>query len=68
MRLISLHVESFGRLSDYTLNMEPGLNVILRENGWGKSTLAAFIRVMFYSFTGEGISFMPRFLGVSGLV
>ncbi|MBQ5422021.1 MAG: AAA family ATPase, partial [Clostridium sp.] len=54
MRLISLHVESFGRLSDYTLNMEPGLNVILRENGWGKSTLAAFIRVMFYSFTGEG--------------
>ena len=54
MRLISLHVESFGRLADYTLNMEPGLNVILRENGWGKSTLAAFIRVMFYSFTGEG--------------
>ena len=52
MRLISLHVENFGRLSDYTLEAEPGLNVILRENGWGKSTLAAFIRVMFYSFTG----------------
>ncbi|MBO5574221.1 MAG: AAA family ATPase [Clostridium sp.] len=53
MVLISLHVENFGKLTDYTLKAEPGLNVILRENGWGKSTLAAFIRVMFYGFAGE---------------
>ncbi len=52
MRLISLHVEKFGHLSDYTLNLTDGCNRILKENGWGKSTLAAFIRVMFYGLEG----------------
>lgn len=28
-------------------------NLICEENGWGKSTFAAFIRAMFYGFDGE---------------
>jgi DNA repair exonuclease SbcCD ATPase subunit len=53
MRLIRLHVESFGCLHDLTLDFRDGLNVLCRGNGWGKSTAAALIRVMFYGFLGE---------------
>ena len=52
MRLIRLHVENFGRLSGFDLDFQEGLNPVLRENGWGKSTLAAFVRVMFYGLEG----------------
>lgn len=52
MRLIRLHVENFGRLSGFDLEFQDGLNSVLRENGWGKSTLAAFVRVMFYGLEG----------------
>ena len=54
MRIISIHVDKFGTLSDYTLDFTPGLNRILESNGWGKSTLAAFLRVMFYGLEGKG--------------
>lgn len=53
MRLIELRIENFGGLHDLSLSFEGGLNIFLRENGWGKSTLMAFIRVMFYGFAGE---------------
>lgn len=52
MRLISLHIENFGGLSDIDMDFSNGINVIRRENGWGKSTLAEFIRVMFYGLEG----------------
>lgn len=54
MRLISIHVVNFGRLSDFTYNFDEKINHIAGANGWGKSTMAAFIRVMFYGFEGEG--------------
>ena len=53
MKLLSSHVENFGKLSDFSYVFEEGLNVFLAENGWGKSTLAAFLKVMFYGFEGE---------------
>ena len=53
LRLISLHVENFGKLSGLDLKFQDGLNAYLRENGTGKSTLAAFIRVMFYGFSND---------------
>lgn len=53
MRLISCHVQNFGRLHDFKYDFEEGCNVISTHNGWGKSTLAAFIRIMFYGFEGE---------------
>lgn len=53
MRLIHLHVENFGRLSDFDMDFKEGANTVLQENGWGKSTLAAFLRVMFYGLDGE---------------
>ena len=48
MRLIELYIENFGKLSNYRYSFTQGLNVINEENGYGKSTLAAFIKSMLY--------------------
>ena len=53
MKINSCHIENFGKLSSLDLSFEEGKNVFLKNNGWGKSTLASFIRVMFYGFEGE---------------
>ena len=50
MRLISCDIENFGKISNRHFEFTDGCNVICEENGWGKSTLAAFIRVMFFGF------------------
>lgn len=54
MRLISCTIENFGKLNNISYDFTRGCNVICEDNGWGKSTLAAFIRVMFYGFKNEG--------------
>lgn len=54
MRLISCHIENFGRLQDLDVQFDPGESVIYEENGWGKTTLAVFLRVMFYGFENDG--------------
>lgn len=48
MKLIKCHVSSFGILTDFGVDFNEGLNSYLRKNGEGKSTLAAFIKVMLY--------------------
>lgn len=53
MRLLHCHIENFGKLHDFDLDFREGLQILLRENGYGKSTLAAFLRVCFYGFSGE---------------
>ncbi len=53
MRLVDCHIENFGKLSGYDRTFTEGCNNILASNGQGKSTLATFIRVMFYGFEGE---------------
>ena len=50
MRLISCHIENFGGLSDFDMAFDAGLTVLRRENGFGKTTLAEFIRAMLYGF------------------
>ena len=50
MKLISLYIENFGGLSQYALDFQEGLTVIAEVNGFGKTTLAEFIRAMFYGF------------------
>lgn len=48
MKLIECYVNNFGKLSDFSYTFEDGLNVIQRENGFGKSTLSAFIKSMLF--------------------
>ena len=53
MKLISCHIDNFGKLSDFDYEFNDSVNVICEENGWGKSTLSAFLRVMLYGFENE---------------
>ena len=48
MKLISCYIENFGKLSQFRQDFDSGLTVINERNGFGKSTLAAFIKAMFY--------------------
>lgn len=48
MKLLKLHIENFGTLQDFELVPSAGLNVLYQKNGWGKSTLAVFIKAMLY--------------------
>lgn len=48
MKLLRLHVDRFGCLEDFRWELNDGFNVLYRENGWGKSTLAVFIKAMFF--------------------
>ena len=54
MKLISAHIENFGKISNLDYDFSSGKNIIHEDNGWGKSTFASFIRVMFYGFLGDG--------------
>ncbi len=53
MKLLRCHIDNFGKLTDYTVDFTRNPQVFYAPNGWGKSTLAAFIKVMFYGFAGE---------------
>ena len=53
MKLLSCHVDNFGKLSNLTLNFTDGINVINEANAWGKSTLAAFLKAMFYGLDAK---------------
>ena len=48
MKLISCDVASFGTLKNFSYDFTEGLNTIKEDNGWGKSTLSAFVKAVFY--------------------
>lgn len=53
MKLKKCYVYAFGNLRDYTVEFDDKLNTIKQDNGWGKSTLATFIKCIFYGFKGD---------------
>ncbi len=58
MKILELQIKSFGKLADKKLSFGSGVNVLSQANGFGKSTIASFIRAMFYGvdyqFKGTG--------------
>ena len=50
MRILKIYIKSFGNLRDFSIEPSMGINIIHGENESGKSTLAAFIKFMFYGF------------------
>lgn len=48
MKLLNCHVSSFGKLKDFDYDFNQKINTFNKENGWGKSTFATFIKAMFY--------------------
>lgn len=53
MKIISCHIENFGKIHECSMDFHDGANIICEENGWGKSTFAAFVRAMFYGLEGD---------------
>ena len=53
MKILSLYIESFGKLSDYLFDFSPKMNSIYEENGWGKTTMSVFIKTMLYGFSNK---------------
>ena len=47
MRLISLHINNYGKFSNFDYEFK-NFSEICEDNGYGKSTLASFIKAMFY--------------------
>lgn len=48
MKIISCYVENFGALKKTEYSFGDGVTTILKDNGEGKTTLAAFIKAMLY--------------------
>lgn len=48
MKLLYCEIIGFGNLKNIRFDFTEGLNVFLRENGWGKTTFCAFIKDMLY--------------------
>lgn len=53
MYLLKCHIENFGKFTDFDYEFNKGLNVINKENGWGKTTLSIFIKAIFYGMTSS---------------
>ncbi len=53
MIIKSIEIEGFGKFSGYTLNLKKGFNLILGGNEYGKTTLMAFVKMMFYSSSSK---------------
>lgn len=48
MKLIKAHVINFGKLHNFDFDFKSGLNSVIYENGWGKTTFSVFIKAMLY--------------------
>lgn len=53
MKLVKCHIEGFGKFRDKEMFFEDGINVFCEENGFGKTTVATFLKTMFYGFEDE---------------
>lgn len=51
MKILSVSVQSFGKLKNVNVDLHGGVNVLKNVNGFGKTTMANFIRAMLYGFT-----------------
>lgn len=49
MKIREIYVKSFGCLSDFKKEFHDGFNAVTENNGFGKTTLATFVKAMFYS-------------------
>ena len=48
MKFIECYIENFGRLHAFRYTFDKGLNSILADNGYGKTTFSVFIKCMLY--------------------
>lgn len=69
MNLNTIHINRFGKLSNLEIQLTGGLNVLEGCNESGKTTIAAFIKYIFYGLSGrsdrDGISEKKRYVSGS---
>ncbi len=53
MKIEHINIRSFGPLTDFDLTLSNGINILEGANESGKSTVAAFIRFIFYGLSGK---------------
>lgn len=63
MKLLRLEVRHFGKLEDFVLEPNAGLNHYCRPNEFGKTTLIYFIYYMFYGYNAK---MLKKYLPWSG--
>lgn len=56
MKILELNVFSFGGIKEEKIYLGDGLNCFVRENGYGKTTLAVFIKSIFYGLNDNKFS------------
>ena len=61
IKLISCHIENFGKLQNFDFEFTKGLNTIKEENGFGKTTFANFIKFFLILFTPKLSLFQQEF-------
>ena len=52
MKFVSCHITGFGKFVNCSFDLSSPLSVIKNDNGWGKTTLADFLRCMLYGLDG----------------
>ena len=63
MKLKKIHVENYGGLCGLDMTFDTGINEVFESNGYGKTTLASFIKAMFYGlapYRANGKDFNDR--------
>lgn len=63
MKLKKLHVENYGGLCGLDMTFDTGINEVFESNGYGKTTIASFIKAMFYGlapYRANGKDFNDR--------
>lgn len=53
MKLKTCHIENFGKITDTDFKFNASLTTFCRENGYGKTTLATFLKAMFYGLDSD---------------
>ena len=56
MKLCSCYIENYGKISGETFVFDGGITQFCRENGFGKTTLASFIKAMFYGLPSSRVN------------
>lgn len=56
MKLLSCYIENYGKISGETFVFNDGVTEFCKENGFGKTTLASFIKAMFYGLPSSRVN------------
>ncbi len=56
MKILSCHIENFGKIKNRDYDFSNQITCFFEENGAGKSTLASFIKAMFYGLEGYKVN------------